>query len=151
LTIGEAAIAADAAHLQIRIFAAPATDAACPVPAATWAGSPDNSVSLSALWFGDFVARVGLIDLFHGQGWNRSTQSYGPCSAGFHREAPLITTNPGMALLCAHDLAVVTAARERRQAMGPDPDDDHLGFLLWLEFWIGRALATCKVPVLYND
>jgi hypothetical protein len=75
---------------------------------------------------------------------------------GLMREAPLT-----VALLPAH-LAAVRAARERWVAARPDAVpgfgcdgagreyDAVLARLLWLEYWIGWALATCEVPAIYN-
>jgi len=75
----------------------------------------------------------------------------------FDESVGLMRAHPGCVLLQPHHRAAV------RKALGKWEEEHqgaHAGFengqdgilarLLWLDFWIGWALANCKVPAIYN-
>lgn len=122
-----------------------------------------SSRSPSYTAWGEFSRAAGIEELFYGLGWDRDRRGYKECSDGFHREEGLLAHHPGVALLCQADLEYVKAAREKWQQEHPGTEpgfdgwsgestglDYTLARLLWLEFWIGYALANCEIPAFGN-
>jgi len=148
LTIGEAALDFVPEYAYVTIKAEPASDDVAPdhCPRAR----QTNSRSPSYAGWENFCTIAGpeVYELFFGGG---DTAEDNP------RDAPLLASHPGYAVLTRYDLKVFREARIRRENTngGRKPGfdwglDDTLARLLWLEFWTEWALENCKVPILEN-
>ena len=101
-----------------------------------------NERPASYIAWGDFIDRVGLRDFFHDK------------QTGLFRE------HPGAFLLLPSHLETVEEAITRFSRKYPNtvpryvskdpPENYDLVRLLWLEYWIDRALDSCELPTIYN-
>ena len=76
----------------------------------------------------------------------------------FDEKIGLLSQHPGCAVLESRHLQEVQSAVERFRTRFPEAtprcdmstEDAHLARLLWVEWWMGWALANCEMPAIYN-
>jgi hypothetical protein len=91
--------------------------------------------------------------------WESLAKQTGLKRLFFDKQRGLLSQNPGCAVLEPQHLHEVQSAIELLRTRFPEAaprfdmstEDAHLARLLWLEWWMGWAIANCELPAFYNS